>query len=469
MGTFIKLFREKNIYLILLFYTLYYVLTLITAYTILEDEAWYANAAYSFSQCEWVNTKLIGGGLPNFIYPVFEGIIFKLLGFSFLNARLTSFLFGFFSIIIFRSILKLLNIKNHIIFIILLLFIFSPGYFHTFHIARPESAAVFFSLVSILYFLKSKRNEKHEKINICLCSFFSGIAFLSHPFTFPIYLIFGGYYLIHFFKQKKLLNVFYFSIIAILIFFLFIINSYIVFGKNFEVILNRTSGNNSIIYNSGHFFVNFLSIRMLSKNGLLLITFAILPGLILWKNITLRFISFTTIMYLIIASFIFSSSHVGNYLMLNYIGLFSIFSIAILVNIYDKKIILLICIFYIITYSILNIKKNHNNNISVHDEINLLLNSKIPSGAKVYGDMRFWFLLPKTNFTAIYFNRYKKSLNETISESDWILVCNDFAYNNVTNFYQILQSAHDMNVRLDTVLNIPTKQYGVIMVYKIYK
>jgi hypothetical protein len=459
--------RVNNIYLILLIYSVYYLLTLIPAYPIFEDEAWYANAAYSFSHGDWVHTKLIGGGLPHFIFPVFEGIIFKVFGFSFYNARFTSFLFGFFSIIIFRSLLKYLNVKNHIIFIILLFFVFSPGYFFTFHIARPESAAVFFSLISILFFLKSTLSEKHVTKYICLCSLFSGIAFLSHPYTFPLYFIFGIYFLILSLKQKEYLNLVYFSIIALFIFFVFIANSYYL-SNNFQLILDRTSANNSLVHNSGLFFKNFLNRRMLSLNGLFFLTFAILPGFIKWRNIKLRYLTIATLFYLIIVSFILSPTHPGNHYILNYIGLFTIISIAISVNIYDKGIALLICIFYLITYSILDIKKNHGNQNIVKSDINLLINSKIPPGAKVFGDIRFWVMLPKTNYTAIYWNRYQKSLKESISESEWIIVCNDFGYNRITNFDYILESIQDMNIKVDTVLNISTKQYGEIMVYKIY-
>lgn len=470
MNILIKLFQGKKLYFfILLFYSLYYIITLISAYPIYEDEAWYASSAYNFFNGGWFISKLIGTGLPNSIFPFFEGIVFKIFGFSFFNARFTSFLFGFFSIIVFRSILQFLNIKNHIIYIILILFVVSPCYFSTFHIARPESAAVFFSLVSILYFIRSREDEKNETKNICLCSFFSGIAFLSHPYTFPIYFVFGFYYLVHFIRQKKFVKVFYYSIIAIFIFLIFICNSYFVFRADFQLLFDRTSANNSVIYNSGQFFMNFLNRRNLSNNGLLFITLAILPGLILWKNVTLRLISFGTIIYLIIASFIISSSYTGNHYMLNYVVLFSIISTATLVNIYDKKIVLLICAVYILTYSILNVKKNHSNYNIINNEITLQLNSKIGQGSNIYGDIRFWFMLPKTNYTAIYWNRYKKSQKELISGSDWILVCNKPGYNNITCYDNILQTIHEMDMRIDTVLNITTKQYGAIMAFKLNK
>jgi hypothetical protein len=465
----IKLFRKDNIYLILLLYTLYYSITLISAYPIFEDEPWYASSAYNFSHGGWVISKLIGAGFPNFIFPVFEGILFKILGFSFFSARLTSFLFGFFSIIILRFILQLLNIKRRTIFLVLLIFLFSPGYFFTFHIARPESAAVFFSLVSILFFIKSIKSGKNETRNISMCSFFSGIAFLSHPYAFPVYLNLGIYYLITYSKQKKVIKVFYFSMIAILVFLVFLANSYLVMRNNFQIILDRTSVSNSFIYNSGSFFVSFLSKRMLSLNGILIVTLGILPGLVLWKKLELRMISFAILMLLIISSFVFSSSYSGNHYLLNYIGLFAMISIAILVGINDKKIILFICLFYIVSYSILNIKKNHGNFSSKNHEISSILNSKIPSGSNIYGDIRFWFMLPKTNYTAIYWNRYNKPLQKTISESDWILVCNEFAYNDITCYNKILQTINEYNIKVDTVLNIPTKQYGTLVVYKVFK
>jgi hypothetical protein len=470
MNILIKLFKGKQLYFfILLFYSLYYIITLISAYPIYEDEAWYASSAYNFSQGGWFISRLIGTGLPNSIFPLFEGIVFKIFGFSFFNARFTSFLFGVFSIIVFRSILQFLNIKKHIIYISLILFFVSPCYFSTFHIARPESAAVFFSLVSILYFIRSRGDEINETKNVCLCALFSGIAFLSHPYTFPFYFIFGFYYLVHFVRQKKFVRVLYFSIIAIFILLIFICNSYFVFRADFQLLFDRTSANSSVIYNSGQFFINFLGRKNLSNNGLLFIILAILPGLILWKNLTLRLISFASILYLIIASFIISSSHSGNHFMLNYIGLFTIISIATLVNIYDKKIVLLICAFYILTYSILNVKKNHNIYKFINNEINLQLNSKIAYDSNIYGDIRFWFMLPRTNYTAIYWNRYKKSQKELISGSDWILVCNKPGYNDITCYDNILQTIQEMNMRIDTVLNITTKQYGSIMAFKLNK
>jgi hypothetical protein len=461
-----KLFREKAIFFTLLFYTIYYLLTLTTAYPIFEDEAWYSSSAYNFSQGAWITNDLAGYGFPNFIFPIFEGIVFKILGVSFFNARFTSFLFGFFSIIIFNSILKLINVKNQTILLVLLIFVSSPCYFFAFHIARPESVAIFFSLAAILFFLKSIPDEKHQTRNICFCSLFCGIAFLSHPYTFPLYFVFGFYYLILFSKQKKFLKVFYFCMVGTLIFLLFLFNSYFVTENNLQVILTRTSTSNSVLSNSSQFFKNFLNIKNISKNGLFLIGSAIFPGLILWKNSTLKRISFAVIIYLIIASFILSPGYKGNFYMLNYIGLFSLVAIAELVNIYDNKIVLLICFFYIMSYSILDIKKNSNNYNVINEEINLQLNAQIPPGSKVFGDIRFWFMLPKTHYTAIYWNWKKPPLNVSLSETDWIIVCDDSTYNNITNFDRIKKSMSDMNLKVDTVLNIPTKHYGSIKVYK---
>jgi hypothetical protein len=467
MSNLLRLVKANYLLIVLILYLVYYTLSLYFTYPILEDEAWYANAAYSFIHGDWFRTKMIGGGLPNFIFPFFEGLIFKFFGVTYINARITSICFGFASILILNLIFKLLKFKDHVIFLALIFFIISPLSFSTFHRARPECAAVFFTLLTIYYFLKSRLEEGRNTKSVILCSLFSGIAFLTHPFTFPIYFVLGVYFLVNSVIKREFINLLIFISIAFVLLTFFFLNYCFFLDGDLRLLIGRTGAQNSLFFNSKAFIANFMNVRMLSYNGIFLILIAVVPGFILWGNVRLRVISLVVIFIILICSFTFNSNHKANYLLLNYINIFSIMSIAQIMNIYDCKVVFISLVFYIVLYSILNITKNTNTYHSSCRELNVQLSECIPQGSRVLGDMRLWFLVPSTNFTAIALNRYNKTTMELMNETDYILICNQHVNYRIKQYNEVLKAFKKLDLKVDTIFTKSTMQFGEVKIFKI--
>lgn len=168
------------------------------------DESCYSNVAYNFSIGNgFVNTNIgATGGDVNFFYPLISGFLFYFFGASLYAARFASIIAGLISISGILVIFHYLKIRNVISYISIFLFIFSYNYFLIFRVARPE-AWVLASLIWIIYFfIKYLYEEKN--ILIFFAGFITGISILSHPWGISFVIIFGIYFILMSYKQKKI-------------------------------------------------------------------------------------------------------------------------------------------------------------------------------------------------------------------------------------------------------------------------
>ena len=140
-------------------------------------------------------------------------------------SRTVNFFFNLLLIFIFSKILKKLNVKRDLRFLICLIFIFSIGYISTLFVLRSENLSLLFLCFSINILLSSKRDP--------IINFFISGIFFAFAMLAKIQIIFLALYLIYLIpyiskREKYEINnlylkryLFYSLILGVLFFFIF--------------------------------------------------------------------------------------------------------------------------------------------------------------------------------------------------------------------------------------------------------
>lgn len=172
---------------------------------ILTDESWYANTAYNWIQGQGLINTNTGwrGGDQLFLWTIFNGAFFKLLGTSLYIGRLASVLLGLVSLWGLIASLKKLAVSKYGVVLTSSLWIFSNVFYILFRRLRPESLLISLSIWA-LYFLICHLQSK-RRMPIFISSLFIGLSVLSHPNGVIMIIIVGLFLLLEEGRWKNIL------------------------------------------------------------------------------------------------------------------------------------------------------------------------------------------------------------------------------------------------------------------------
>ena len=451
---------------LLLVYLILQVPFLTTGRPVICDEAWYTNSAYNFSQGLWVrNTNVGSGGDVNFIFPLIQGLFFWVFGYSLFLARFVSVIAGLFAIILIYFILNKLNIPKKHIYISLLAVIFIPYFHSVFRYARPESWAIVFVLLSLLYFVKYLNNC--TKKNILLIGLFCALGFLTHPYTLSVSFYIGIIILIKAIKNKTLSHLLLYVSPIVFSFVIFIINAYNLIGAdNLQFISERLIKNDiNYLYKIRSTLTGLFSYYIFNKRIIyfLPLTFVLLLGLLYKNKNNLFFQSSLMGISVFFISLIFFSSR-GFDVIMSYVFIFSIFNFSFITLIYKQKTILLI----IISYLIIMLSASVFHDFNKHETINAKLETKLPiiiaENKKVFGPIVFWLFLPKTQYISSLYRNFNKEKNITALpvNYDYFIIYENDPMKESNIYKPFINSSNKKLIYTDF-----SKNYGKIQVYKL--
>ncbi|MBN2399727.1 MAG: glycosyltransferase family 39 protein [Candidatus Aminicenantes bacterium] len=369
---------------------------------ITSDEPWYTNPAYNFSQGQLIhNTNVGSGGDSNFMFPLIQGILFTIFGYSIFLARFASVLAGLFSIVALFKILKQLALPNRAVGFGLFALLAIPIYHSIFRYARPESWALLFVLIALLFLIKYLHVSSNK--NIFIAGMFCALGFLTHPFTLSVSMAIGFVVLFQFIKNKKVLPLIAFAIPIIISGAIFILNFFYLLGHSRTyVLLKRVNSINTDIFDGiGKNIMLILNSYVLDKNAIyfLPLMFLLVFGLFLKKSNKRAFNSSLMGCFVFCTSLVLFSSS-GFDMLMPYVLVFSIFNIAFIIASTRSKFIFVA----ISTYLILLLAANIYYDIKKFEPMNSLLAREleaiVPENAKIIGPVEFWMFLPKTQFKA---------------------------------------------------------------------
>jgi len=443
--------------------------TLVNGRPIMIDEAWYTNPAYNFSQGQWIhNTNVGSGGDVNFIFPFVQGILFAILGYSIFLARFTSVLAGFFSIVVIFKILKQFNINTNAVIIGILALIAIPVYHSVFRYARPESWAILFVLLSLLYFIKYIQRAAYKRI--LFTGIFCALGFLAHPFTTAVSLSIGIILLFHCFKNKKIMPLILFTVPIIVSIVAFILNYIHLLGiSGLNQDFGRLNGGGaSFIKNISKDFKVIIDSYILNKNAIYFIPLflVLLYGLLLKKKNHLAFQSSLMGIIVFCVSFVLFSSG-GFNIILYYVFLFSILNFVFILNNNANKVVFIPIGFYLLIMLFANVyydaKKYEPVNSSLAKELKVI----IPKNAKVMGPTEFWMFLPETQFKSTGY-RWDSAVDtkQLPAKFDYFLLFSE----DKTNVYQDVYNTNQAFKGFPgttLIYHMHSKNYGEIAVYSL--
>src|SRR5690554_1839641 len=417
-------------------YLIIYSINLGNQRPIFVDEAWYSNPAYNFYLGGWIQITNVGsGGDSNFIFPLIQGILFKILGFSLSVARFTSVLGGMFSTYLFYRIFKSLKIENMAILIALFTFWGIILYHATFTMSRPESWSipfVLFSLLStLLYFFKKKTKF------IILAGVGSGLAFLTHPDTITFIFVNGVMLLLVTIYQKRYFNILWFVMPVFLAGAVFILNyQYILDSPYFLNTIESRSINNSGVINNivNNLIENIKFYTLPSKTKFfnsLLLTIFLLSGLFFKRKNNYLFISS---LYGIAIWFISIILFAKTAYLFQYVFIFSIINIAIIAN-YLKK-YQTVCFGFTILMVFAAIGTNYTRIDNIHSTLaEDWSKGIIPDNSKVFGPLELWYFVPDTRYAPYNFrlDRNWKEHEVTPNNMEYFIYCKniDMGHNHI--------------------------------------
>lgn len=433
------------------------------------DEAWYSNSAYNFSQEHWIQNTTVGvGGDANFIYPFIQGILFLIFGYSIFLARFASVLAGLFSILVLFKILKQLNIPNNATLFGLFALIAIPNYHSAFRYARPESWAILFVLLSLLFFIKYLKLYSIK--NSLLSGLFCALGFLTHPFTLSVSFAIGILLLFNSFKNKKIIPIIAFTLPLIISAVVFFINDRFFLGNSLDVILARVNSTAStgFLNSIGNNLKIIFDYYILDKNVIYFIPlfFLLLAGLFMKKVNHLAFISSLMGSLAFCFSLLFFSSY-GFEILIIYIFIFSIVNIVFIANTpQSKPLIIAISIYLAIMLSaniFYDIKKYEPVNSSLEKELQTI----IPKNARVLGPIAFWMFVPQTQYKSTAYILYHKSdITKLTSEFEYFLLFSE----DKNNIYKEVFDANQIFKQFSgskLIYELNTKNYGKVELYSI--
>ncbi len=433
---------------------------------IINDEAHYANSAYNFSQGQWIrNTNVGESGDLNFLFPFIQGIMFAVFGYSIFVARFASVLAGLFSIAVLFKILKQLKLPNNAAIFSVFALMAIPLYHSVFRYVRPESWAILFVLLSMLFFTKYINTLSIK--SILLTGMFCALGFLAHPFTLSVSFAIGLMLFIHSLKNKRIVPLIVFTVPVIISFAVFFLNSFYLLGtvKPDWVFKRVNAINTGYVNQIGNNVKVILDYYIMNKNIIYFMPlfFLLLLGLFLKKKNRLAFYSSLMGCFVFCISLVFFSRDC--FWSIYYAFIFSILNIAFIVNTKTSKPILITISFYLMLTFFANIYYD----IKKYEPVNSLLEKElriiIPENAKVMGPTRFWMFVPKTQFKSTQYKwGHTIDLKRLPSEFEYFISFSEDETNIFQNIYNINQTfKRYSNSKLIYVAY--SKNYGKIELY----
>jgi hypothetical protein len=463
---------ETKWFILLIFCILYLLLEVITLTNgrpVICDEAWYTNSAYNFSQGIGIrNTNVGTGGDLNFVFPFIQGILFYIFGYSLFMARFASVLAGLFSIIILLQLLKQLKIPNHISVFSLIGILVIPIYHSVFRFARPESWAIVFVLLSLLFLSRYLETQKLK--NCFFIGLFCGLGFLTHPYTLSISFFIGILFVINAIKKKEIKPLLIFSSIIALSFFIFFINATHLIGlERLHLIFDRTNSVENDFFQKIKSTMNLvINDYVFNKNA---IYFIPLSSLLIFglfqkkKNKSFFYSSLVGVLIFIFSIFIFTSS--GFKVLMNYILIFSLLNISFLVFTYrNKALVASICLYFLLMLGA-NLYYDKEKYEQLNSTLEQVLNEYVPENKKVCGPIEFWMFMPAVQYvsTISYWNS-GENIEELPHSFDFFLIFSGDKANQ-NSFYDLLNKTFIEFSGSKLIYNKYSKSYGTISLYSI--
>ena len=153
---------------------------------VMYDESWYGNTAYNFAQGDgFLNTVVGTRGNSNFLLPLLTAGFMRIFGYNLLAIRLPAVFCGLLTLVFLSLCMKQMRMEWKPQALTFLMFVSLTIFNTIFRFGRPECLAIMCTLGGIWFYLKYLERESWQ--NMLGLSVFVWLAGCAHPYALLLF------------------------------------------------------------------------------------------------------------------------------------------------------------------------------------------------------------------------------------------------------------------------------------------
>ena len=427
---------------------------------VMYDEAWYGDTAYNIVSGNGFSNTIVGkGGNANFLLPLLTSGFMLVFGYNLLAIRLAAVFCGAMTIAFVVLSMKRLQIGWKPQALTLLLFVSLTIYNTVFRFGRPECIALMF-MAGGMWFYFRYRDDANWK-NMMGLSLFAFLAGCSHPFALFMFALIGSGMLLRAITEKKTRIVMHLlallSMAVFCIFLIIMISKQYSDGGGSAGVFSRFSVKQaraaSVIYFKEAFF---------SKSALYMIPLLAVLVYEACFDKRNRELAIIALIHFLLFPFLFSTDLMMVGLGQDYVSFAATVLVAPFMTKlmeYKRKWVIVAYVAYCL--SCLGISYYYNYGVKYEKANSVLaeeLPKVIPENSRVFGPIRQWPMLMETN----YQSEHTVLPIGSVESYDYVILNSQdiVYYSSYDAFLPIDES------KLELVYEKPTRQYGMVQVFK---
>ena len=426
---------------------------------VMYDEAWYADTAYNLLQGHGLRNAIVGTrGNSNFLLPMLTAGVMAVFGCNLFSIRLTAVLCGVLTMVFLSFCMKQMHVGWKSQSFTFLLFV-SLSVFNTiFRFGRPECAAIMCVTGGIWLYLRYRTDASWK--NMIGMSVFVFLAGCAHPYALLLFALLGILLLAEGLRDKNkkglvnLIPLLLSAIVSVLA-VAWVSKTYNVAGESY--IKDRLSF--KLI---GEALPMYFKEAFLSKTTLSFLPLLAVILIMSFKNKENRGLAWVALAYFLVFPFLFSADLMMLGLGIDYVALVGVVLAApFLEQSLANRGKWMSPVFVIYCLGCLGLTYYYNYAVK-YEKANTVLAKELPAvvpdGSKVFGPIRQWPMLMKTN----YQSEHTVLPIEAVESYDYVIL-NSQDVELYPSYACFLPIDDD---KMELMYERNTRQYGIIKVYK---
>ena len=428
---------------------------------VMYDEAWYGDTAYNLTLGNGFSNAIVGkGGNANFLLPLLTSGFMLVFGYNLLAIRLAAVFCGVMTIAFVVLSMKRLQIGWKPQALTLLLFVSLTIYNTVFRFGRPECLSLM-CMAGGLWFYFRYRDDASWK-NMIGLSLFVFLAGCSHPFALFMFALMGAGLLLRAITEKKPRMVLHLSVllsVAVLCVFLIImVSKKYSAGGGGAGVFSRFSFKEARVASVVYFKEAFFSKSALYMIPLLAVL--VYEACFDKRN---RELAIIALIHFLLFPFLFSTDLMMVGLGQDYVAFVATVLVApFMTKLMENKRKWVIVAYVAYCLCSLGISYYYNFGVKYEKANSVLaeeLPTVIPENSRVFGPIRQWPMLMETN----YQSEHTVLQIGSVESYDYVILnSQDTAYYSSYDAFLPIDES-----KLELVYEKPTRQYGMVQVFKI--
>lgn len=431
---------------------------------VMYDEAWYGDTAYNFTQGKGFLNAIVGqGGNANFLLPMLTSGFMLMFGCNLFAIRVAAVFCGVLTLVFLMFSMRQMHVDWKAKALVLLFFVASPFFNTVFRFGRPECLALMCMMGGLWFYLRYQEDASWQNmLGVSLFAFASGCA---HPFGLSLFALIGLALLIQAVAGKKAKMISHLMLLVAsavaCVGLILVVSSIYNIGGGTHGVMARFSVNEALKAIPAYFKEAFFSRAAVYVLPLLFVL--IIEALMDSKY---RMLAVVALVHFLVFPICFSTDLMMVGLGLDYVVLVATVLLPpFLERLLEKKGKWMLAAYCAYCIGCLGISYYYNYGVKFERANSVLakdLQAIVPDEAKVFGPIRQWPLLMRTNYQSDH-----TVFSVESAECYDFVILNSSDMNPEYEFYPNYEAVLPIDEsKMELVYEKLTRQYGLVQVYK---